>query len=138
MALGFTTTSAYGSLTILPDRGMTRSAKPKVRKIKFGDGYEQRSTKGINNIDETYTVNFKNRTKEEADNIAGYLTSLNGVTAFNFTVPDNATTEEITGVLDSTTDNEKTIKVVCESVNETYTNGSHFSLTATFRRVYES
>ena len=138
MALGFTTTSAYGSLAVLPDRGMQRNAKPKVRKIQFGDGYEQRTTKGINNVEETYSISFKNRTKQDADNIAGYLISLNGVTAFNFTVPDNATTEETTGVLDSSTDNEKTIKVVCESVNETYTNGSHFSLTATFRRVYES
>ena len=138
MALGFTTTSAYGSLAVLPDRGMQRNAKPKVRTVKFGDGYEQRSTKGINNVEETYRISFKNRTKQDADNIAGYLVSLNGVTAFNFTVPDNATTEETTGVLDSSTDNEKTIKVVCDSVSQVYDNGSHFSLSATFRRVYES
>ena len=47
MALGFTTSSSYGSLTVIPDKGMTRNAKQKTRVIKFGDGYEQRSTKGI-------------------------------------------------------------------------------------------
>ena len=138
MALGFNTTSAYGSLTVLPDRGMTRSAKQKTRVVKFGDGYEQRSTKGINNTEETYSVSFKNRTKQDIDNIAGFLNSLNGVTAFNFTVPDNATTEETTGVLDSSTDNEKTIKVVCDTFNQNYNNTGHYNLTATFRRVYES
>ena len=138
MALGFNTTSSYGSLTILPDRGMTRNAKQKTRVIKFGDGYEQRSTKGINNTEETYNVSFKNRTKQDIDNIAGFLNSLNGVTAFNFTVPDNATTEETTGVLDSSTDNEKTIKVVCDTFNQNYNNTGHYNLTATFRRVYES
>ena len=138
MALGFNTTSAYGSLTILPDRGMTRNAKQKTRVIKFGDGYEQRSTKGINNTEETYNVSFKNRTKQDIDNIAGFLNSLNGVTAFNFTVPDNATTEETTGVLDSSIDNEKTIKVVCDTFNQSYNNTGHYNLTATFRRVYES
>ena len=138
MALGFNTTSSYGSLTILPDRGMTRSAKQKTRVVKFGDGYEQRSTKGINNTEETYSVSFKNRTKQDIDNIAGFLNSLNGVTAFNFTVPDNATTEETTGVLDSSTDNEKTIKVVCDTFNQNYNNTGHYNLTATFRRVYES
>jgi len=138
MTIGFTTTSAYGSINILPDRGMTRNAKQKTRTVKFGDGYEQRSTKGINNTEETYNVSFKNRTKQEIDNIAGYLNSLNGVTAFNFTVPDSATTEEVTGVLDNATDNEKTIRVVCDTFSQNYNNADHYNLTATFRRVYES
>ena len=138
MALGFTTTSAYGSRTIVPDKGMSREAKPRVRKIQFGDGYEQRTTFGINNIEEIYNVTFKTRERAEIEDIAGYLTSLNGVTAFNFTVPDFATTEETTGVLDSSTDNEKTIKVVCDTVTETYEYDSFYSLNAKFRRVYEA
>lgn len=138
MAIGFTTSSAYGSLAVRPDRGLRRQAKQKTRVIKFGDGYEQRMTKGINNTEETYSVTFKNRTKQDIDNIGGYLNSLNGVTAFNFTVPDNATTEETTGILDSSTDDEKTIKVVCDDFSQTYDHDSHYTLTATFRRVYES
>jgi phage-related protein len=137
MTIGFTTSTDYGSLSAIPDRGLQRSAKQKTRKIKFGDGYEQRMTKGINNTDETYNVSFKNRTKQDIDNIAGYLNSLNGITAFSFTVPDNATTEELTGILDGN-NNEKTFKVVCEDFSQNYVNFDHYTLTANFRRVYES
>ena len=138
MALGFTTTSAYGSRTVIPDKGMSRKVKPRVRKIQFGDGYEQRTSFGINNIEETYSVNFQNRSRAEIEDIAGYLSSLNGITAFNFTVPDYATTEETTGILDSSTDDEKTIKVVCDDFSEVYRYDSFYSLNATFRRVYEA
>ena len=70
-------------------------------------------------------------------NIAGFLKSLKGVTSFVFTVPDHASTEEVTGVLDSTTDNEKSIRVVCDSFNENYQYEDFYSLSAVFRRVYE-
>ena len=48
MALGFTTSSAFGSLAVLPDRGFTREATQSVQTISFGDGYEQRVAVGIN------------------------------------------------------------------------------------------
>ncbi len=137
MALGFTTTSNFGSLNVLPDKGMTRKATPQVRRVTFGDGYEQRTTYGINSVQETYNVSFKNRTRGEIENIAGFLKSLKGVTSFIFTVPDHGSVEEVTGVLDSTTDNEKSIRVVCDSFNENYQYEDFYSLTAVFRRVYE-
>ena len=137
MALGFTTSSDFGSLTVLPDKGLTRNAEPQVRRVTFGDGYEQRTTYGINSVQETYNVSFKNRTRGEIENIAGFLKSLKGVTSFIFTVPDHASTEEVTGVLDSTTDNEKSIRVVCDSFLESYQYEDFYSLSAVFRRVYE-
>ena len=137
MALGFTTSSDFGSLTVLPDKGLTRNADPQVRRVTFGDGYEQRTTYGINSVQETYNVSFKNRTRGEIENIAGFLKSLKGVTSFIFTVPDHASTEEVTGVLDSTTDNEKSIRVVCDSFRESYQYEDFYSLSAVFRRVYE-
>ena len=137
MALGFTTSSAFGSLTVLPDKGMTRKAVPQVRRVNFGDGYEQRTTYGINSVKEEYNVSFKNRTRGEIENIAGFLKSLKGVTSFVFTVPDHASTEETTGVLDSSIDNEKSIRVVCDSFSENYQYEDFYSLTAKFRRVYE-
>ena len=137
MALGFTTSSDFGSLTVLPDKGLTRNAEPQVRRVTFGDGYEQRTTYGINSVQETYTVSFKNRTRGEIENIAGFLKSLKGVTSFIFTVPDHASTEEVTGVLDSTTDNEKSIRVVCDSFRESYQYEDFYSLSGVFRRVYE-
>ena len=137
MALGFTTSSSFGSLTVLPDKGMTRQATPQVRRVNFGDGYEQRTTFGINSVKEEYNVTFKNRTRGEIENIAGFLKSLKGVTSFVFTVPDHASTEETTGVLDSSIDNEKSIRVVCDNFSENCQYEDFYSLTAKFRRVYE-
>lgn len=137
MALGFTTSSDFGSLTVLPDKGMTRKAVPQVRRVNFGDGYEQRTTYGINSVKEDYNVSFKNRTRGEIENIAGFLKSLKGVSTFVFTVPDHASTEEATGILDNTTDDEKSIRVVCDSFQESYQYEDFYSLSAVFRRVYE-
>jgi phage-related protein len=137
MALGFTTSSAYGNLTVVPDRGLTRNAKQNTLVVNFGDGYEQRISRGLNNTMETYNITLTNRPRVEAENIVGYLNSLNGVTSFNFTLPDFAGTEETTGVLDSAVDDERTIKVVCEEVNQNYVRDSNYTITAKLRRVYE-
>jgi phage-related protein len=126
MALGFTTTSTYGSRDILPDKGLTRSSSPRVLVARFGDGYEQRIANGINSIDESFNVTFNNRTKEEIDDITGYLGSLNGVTAFSYTIPD------------SNNSGETTIKVVCDTFTQNYSYNDFYSASATFRRVYEA
>lgn len=137
MAIGFTTSSAYGNLNVIPDRGLTRTSKQSTMVVSFGDGYEQRIARGINNTMEEYSATFSNRSKSDAENIVAYLNSLKGVTAINFTLPDFAGTEEVTGVLDSSTDNERTIKVVCEEVSQTYVRESIYTVRARFRRVYE-
>lgn len=126
MALGFTTTSTYGSRDILPDKGLTRNSNPRVLVARFGDGYEQRIANGINSIDESFNVTFNNRTKEEIDDITGYLGSLNGVTAFSYTIPD------------SNNSGETTIKVVCDTFTQNYSYNDFYSASATFRRVYEA
>jgi len=127
MAIGFTTSSTYGNRDIVPDKGLGRQSKPRVRAVKFGDGYEQRIADGINPIEETFSLSFNNRTAAEIDDIIGYLTSLGGVSSFDFTFPDNR------GV-----GGETTIKVVCDTYGQTYTNDGYPSATATFRRVYEA
>ena len=50
MAIGFSTTASFGNRTVVPDRGMGRSNTPIIFQAKFGDGYEQRSTFGLNSI----------------------------------------------------------------------------------------
>lgn len=127
MAIGFTTSSTYGSRTIIPDKGLGRQSQPRVRIAKFGDGYEQRIADGINPIEETFNVTFNNRTEAEIDDITGYLASLGGVSSFNFTFPDN-----------NGAGGETTIKVVCDNYAQTYTYDGHPSASATFRRVYEA
>ena len=49
MAIGFTD---LNSVQRTPDRTLTRNNKPRVLKIQFGDGYEQRLQDGINNINQ--------------------------------------------------------------------------------------
>ena len=49
MAIGFQISGTnITTATIRPDNDLTRSTKSLVRKIRFGDGYEQRGKKGIN------------------------------------------------------------------------------------------
>jgi len=127
MAIGFTTSATYGSRDIIPDKGLGRQSRPRVRIAKFGDGYEQRIADGLNPIEETFSVSFNNRSAAEIDDIIGYLASLGGVSSFNFTFPD-----------DNGVGGETTIKVVCDNYGQTYTNDGYPSATATFRRVYEA
>ena len=94
---------------------------------EFGDGYEQRVAEGINNINESYAVTLNNRPKAEIDDVIAFLDSLNGVTAFNFTIPDT-----------NAGGNETTIKVVCDSFSQSYSYDDFYSASATFRRVYEA
>lgn len=134
MALGFTTSPTFGSRTISPDKGLNRSSSPKVLIAKFGDGYEQRLPNGINSIDETFTATFNNRTKEEIDDITGYLASLKGATSFIYTIPDD---NQLSSVFPNTP-GERRLKVVCETYSQVYSYGDFYSAMATFRRVYEA
>jgi phage-related protein len=134
MALGFTTSPAFGSRTISPDKGLTRNSTPKVLVAKFGDGYEQRLPNGINSINETFSATFNNRTKEEIDDITGYLASLKGATSFTYTIPDITQTSNVA----PDTAGERRLKVVCENYSQVYNYGDFYSAMATFRRVYEA
>ena len=90
MAIGFTATNV--STQIVPDRTLSGSSTANVRTAKFGDGYEQRASVGINSISRDYSLSFANRSKTEADDIIAFFESKNGVTGFNFTIPDTNST----------------------------------------------
>jgi|TARA_B100001540_G_C15578469_1_gene538392 phage-related protein len=117
--------------TIRPDNDLQRKSTPKVRKVKFGHGYEQRGAVGINNIEETYSVRFKNREKAAADDIIKFFEDKAGVTSFSFTIPDsNSSTNDSDG------NPVTTVKVVCDTYSIKYANANHYDVSATFRRVY--
>jgi len=117
--------------TIRPDNDLQRKATPKVRKVKFGHGYEQRGAVGINSIEETYSLRFKNREKAAADDIVKFFEDKAGVTSFSFTIPDsNSSTNDSDG------NPVSTIKVVCDTYSIKYANANHYDVSATFRRVY--
>tara|TARA_R100001443_G_scaffold78076_2_gene85325 strand:- start:1327 stop:1701 length:375 start_codon:yes stop_codon:yes gene_type:complete len=124
MAVGFTDLT---STVRKPDKGLARSSKPTIHLANFGDGYEQRLANGINNLVESYSIAFNNRTKEEIDDIIAFFENKGGVTAFTYTVPDT-----------NESGNEVAIKVVCSEWNKSYAYGDYYSATATFKRVYEA
>ena len=62
MAIGFTDLT---STVRRPDKLMQASSTPNILSANFGDGYQQRIAKGINNLQQQYVVSFANRTKEE-------------------------------------------------------------------------
>jgi phage-related protein len=146
MALGFTipvsTTDLYGqvitdgstTIQVRPDKTLSRASKPKVHLATFGDGYEQRLADGINSVKEEFTVSFQTRPKADIDNIVGYLGSLKGATAFNFTIPDSNQLSSSGGL----TTGEQIVKVVCDSFDTTYDYGNFYSASAKFRRVNEA
>lgn len=114
-----------GGEYIVPDKSLSKTSNPKVHIAKFGDGYEQRLRKGINNREEQFEVSFENRTISEINKITEFLDPILGVTAFDFTIPS------------SSSNNLISIKVVATTYNRTYNYNNFNSLTATFRRVYE-
>ena len=125
MAIGFDVGGSLG--VVIPDKGLTAAFKPRVLIAQFGDGSQQRVLDGINNNPRVFNVNFKTRLKADIDDIVTYFNSLNGVTKFNFTVPD-----------DNEGDDEDTVKVICTTWNKTYDYGDYYSLTATFNEVFEA
>lgn len=125
MAIGFTLLD--GSTQAIPDRNLKHASKPRVLQAKFGDGYEQRLADGINNIEQTFTVVFNNRTDDDIDDIVAFFDDKKGVASFDYTYPD---TNESGG--------EKTVKVVCDTYDITFINDEFSACSATFRRVYEA
>ena len=123
MAIGFTDLT---STVRRPDKNMSAKSTPKVRATDFGDGYQQRIAAGINNLEQSYSVAFSNRTKEEIDDIVAFFVSKGGVANFTFTIPD------------SNNSGETAIKVICETWGQIYRTGDYYSCSASFKRVYES
>jgi len=127
MAIGFNTTGTYGSRQITPDKGLSSKETPRVLMVTFGDGYEQRLSSGINQLEQEFGVSFKTRPKAEIDDIIAFFTSTKGVTAFDYVVPDS-----------NAGGGETTYKVVASDWTKSYAYDNFYTANAKFRRVYEA
>jgi phage-related protein len=58
---------------IAPDYGLTKESEPKIREVKFGDGYGQRTTFGLNQNPKTWPITWVNITNAEAAQIEAFL-----------------------------------------------------------------
>ena len=71
-------------VAISPDRGLKLNQKPRVLTAKYGDGYEQRTSLGINIEEETWNLSWANRPTTQANKIIKFFEDQQGVTAFDW------------------------------------------------------
>jgi len=128
MALGITQKNGSNisgfSAPLMYDRGLQQSAKPRVLKAQFGDGYEMRVRDGINNTPREWSLSFNNRTKADIDNIYDFFNGLASVDTCKLVVPFDG--------------GESTAVVVIESYSRTLLHDDYYSLTCTAREVFEA
>jgi len=108
------------TFTYIPSYSVSLSVEPRVLKSKFGDGYEQRGGDGINIIVRKWSLDFSMRYQDEIDPIVAFLDAQAGITAFDWTPPYGDAG-----------------KWVCDSYTQRVEKGNMYSLSATFREVFE-
>ena len=102
--------------------GAQKSSKPKMRMTQFGDGYEQRTTFGLNQNPKEWSLTWQNITEANADTIETFLDARAADGAsFDWTPPDSATS----------------YKWVCQQWDKTIPYTGRATITATFRQVFE-
>ena len=67
-------------LEFLPSYSSSVSVKPRVKLVRFGDGYVQRGADGINLYPQVWDITFANRSAVECDDIEALLRSAAGGT----------------------------------------------------------
>lgn len=65
--------------------------KFRTRSVEFGDGYEEVTGDGINNIRHYWQLTFEALTQSEADDIIDFFLDGGGYTVFQYTVPSDST-----------------------------------------------
>ena len=105
---------------ITPTYGAQKSSAPNVRTAKFGDGYEQRVTFGINQNPKVWDLTW-NISETDADTIETFLDARAGVEPFQWT-PLGESTE---------------YNWVCQQWNKSIPYLNRATITATFRQVFE-
>jgi len=107
--------------TYMPDRNIKRTNTPTVLMSQFGDGYSQRTTTLLNNVNSSWNLSFKNRLDSEINNIVSFFESTNGVDSFTWQPPGE----------------DSVLTVIVKKWDKVYVNEGISSLTATLERVYE-
>lgn len=96
-----------------------KTSKPRVRDIKFGDGYSQTRPDGIHNNPKEWVLNFTDLTEVEATQIELFLDTMAGYRTFLWKSPDGSY-----------------IRVQCQSWNRTYNDEDQQSVSATFTQRF--
>jgi len=108
--------------SISPDYGARKNSAPVVRKVQFGDGYEQRTSLGINQNPKQWSLSFVNITETESDTIETFLDARAVDSAsFDWQPPNSSVT----------------YKWVCENWSKSIPYANRATIQATFREVFE-
>ena len=99
-------------VNIIPDRGVSTDQSARTLIANYGDGYEQRVAAGINNLPESWSVSWNNRSASDANKVIKFLEDQKGVTAFDWYPPDTE--------ISSTTTSAATNKLV--DTSQVFTN----------------
>ena len=107
--------------SITPTYGVQKRSQPNTRIIQFGDGYEQRTTFGLNQNPKIFNLTFE-VSETDADTIETFLDARAVDSAsFTFTPPGESSSS----------------KFVCESWNKSVPYLNRARVQATFREVFE-
>jgi|TARA_R100000482_G_scaffold35689_1_gene11934 phage-related protein len=107
--------------SITPAYGLQKSSAPATRTVRFGDGYEQRLSFGLNQNPKSYSLTF-NVSETEADTIETFLDARAADSAsFDFTPPGEGSSS----------------KFVCEEWSKSIPYLNRATIQATFRQVFE-
>jgi phage-related protein len=107
--------------SITPTYGLQKRSSPVVRTVRFGDGYEQRTSLGLNQNPKVYSLTFE-VSETDADTIETFLDARAADNAsFDFTPPGEGSSS----------------KFVCENWSKSIPYLNRASIQATFREVFE-
>ena len=107
---------------IAPDYGAQKNNAPVVRKVQFGDGYEQRLTFGLNQNPKSWRLTFQNITEADSDTIETFLDARAVDNAsFDWQPPGSSVA----------------YKWVCETWSRSIPYANRATINATFREVFE-
>lgn len=108
------------TFTFTPSFTADLEEQPIIRRVKFGDGYEQRLSYGLNTQPKKWSLQFLNRTDTERDNILTFLRTQGAAESFDWTDP-----------------NSYAGKWICEQWNTSQVSCNFNNITATFEEVFE-
>lgn len=102
----------------VPSYGAQQKAEPKVRGLRFGDGYEQRIVQGLTPTMRSWDLTFDARTDDEADAIEAYLEGKGGITSFSWLEPFGTSAEALSETSFGTGDGSTTIFTITTTAGE--------------------
>lgn len=79
------------TFTWTPDYPASSERTPRVKSVRFGDGYEQRIGDGLNTLLPSWSLSFSFRETAEIDALEAFLITHAGVHNFTWTPPRSTT-----------------------------------------------